>query len=97
MVFFRTYRAFLVGVLLLGIGFHAKAQTNPQSKWGPNDTLIVPAIIYEGESMPYKEMEMVWVSKLPPDKLAKYLEEWNRLTKCCLCYLSLCKNSGCHN
>jgi len=41
--------------------------------------LIVPAIIYEGESLPYKELEMVWVSNMPPDKLAKYIEEWNRL------------------
>jgi uncharacterized protein YaaR (DUF327 family) len=24
-------------------------------------------------------MENVWISKLPPDKLAKYIEEWNRL------------------
>jgi hypothetical protein len=24
-------------------------------------------------------MEMVWVSKLPPKKLAKFIEEWNRL------------------
>jgi hypothetical protein len=79
MFFLKTYRVILVSALLFSIGFYAKAQTNPESKWGPDDTLIVPAIIYEGESLPYKEMEMVWVSKLPPDKLAKYLEEWNRL------------------
>src|SRR5215467_8040036 len=59
-------------------------QLNAQSdsmanKWGRNDTLIVHAIIYEGESHPYKEMEMVSVSNLPPDKLAKYIEEWSRL------------------
>ena len=24
-------------------------------------------------------MEMVWVSNMPPDKLAKYIEEWSRL------------------
>src|SRR5215831_19757017 len=66
--------------LFLVIVFNSKAQTDPKtSKWGPNDTLVVPAIIYEGESLPYKEMEMVWVSNLPPDKLAKYVEEWSRL------------------
>jgi hypothetical protein len=69
-----------LGLLLLLAGYHSNAQTNPNAgKWGPNDTLIVSAIIYEGESLPYKEMEMVWVSNLPPDKLAKYIEEWNRL------------------
>jgi hypothetical protein len=50
-----------------------------ESKWGPNDTIIVSAIIYNGESIPYKELEMVWISKLPPDKLAKYIEAYNRL------------------
>jgi len=69
-----------IAVLLLFSSLCSKAQTDPKaSRWGPNDTLIVPAIIYEGESMPYKEMDMVWVSNLPPDKLAKFIEEWNRL------------------
>jgi hypothetical protein len=54
------------------------AQSN-SSKWGPNDTIIVSAIIYNGESMPYKELDMVYVSNMPPDKLAKYLEAYNRL------------------
>ena len=69
----------LAGLVFL-MAYPAKAQTNPKAgKWGPNDTLIVPAIIYEGESLPYKELEMVWVSNLPPEKLAKVIEEWNRL------------------
>jgi hypothetical protein len=48
-------------------------------KWGPNDTVVVSAIWYQNEMMPYKELEMVYVSNLPADKLAKFLEEWNRL------------------
>jgi len=48
-------------------------------KWGPNDTLIVSAIWYQNELLPYKEMEMAWVSNLPPDKLARYVAEWTRL------------------
>jgi hypothetical protein len=48
-------------------------------KWGPNDTLVVDAIWYKNELLPYKELEMAWVSNLPPDKLAKHIEEWNRL------------------
>src|SRR5258705_11407678 len=57
-----------------------KTQAHPNDgKCATNDPLIVPAIIYEGESLPYKELEMVWVSNLPPDKLAKLIEEWNRL------------------
>ncbi|MBL7764155.1 MAG: DUF4294 domain-containing protein [Chitinophagaceae bacterium] len=29
--------------------------------------------------LPYKEMEMAWVSNLPEDKLEKYKKEWTRL------------------
>lgn len=48
-------------------------------KWGPNDTILVPAIFYQNEIINYKEEEMVWISKLSPDKLAKFIEEWTRL------------------
>jgi len=48
-------------------------------KWGPNDTIVVPAVWYQHEIVNYKEMEMAWISKLSGDKLAKFIEEWNRL------------------
>ncbi len=47
--------------------------------WGPNDTIIVSAIWYQGEMIPYKEMEMAWVSNLSEHKLARYIKEWTRL------------------
>ena len=50
-----------------------------RKKWGPNDTVLVPAIFYQNEIINYKEEPMVWVSKLSPDKLAKFIEEWTRL------------------
>jgi len=65
----------------LGSSFVADAQTDTTSRWGKNDTIVVQAIIYNGELMPYSELPMVYVSKLPPDKLAKYLEEYNRLRR----------------
>lgn len=46
---------------------------------GPNDTIIVSIIDYQGEVLPYKELDMVYVSNLPPDKLAKAIEKYNRL------------------
>jgi len=48
-------------------------------KWGPNDTVLVRAIFYQNEIVNFKEMEMAWVSRLSPDKLARYIEEWTRL------------------
>jgi hypothetical protein len=50
-----------------------------RKKWGPNDTIMVPAVLYQNEIVNFKEENMVWVSKLPPDKLAKFIEEWTRL------------------
>ena len=69
--------AFLIFFLVLA--HSGQAQTGAPSKFGPHDTIIVPAIIYNGELMPYSELEMVYISNLPPDKLAKVLEEYNRL------------------
>jgi len=49
------------------------------STWGPNDTIRTTAIYYQNQWMPYKELEMAWVSNLSEKKLAKLIEEWNRL------------------
>ena len=72
--------------IFLGLSVTSQAQdakqpssVKPPSRWGPNDTIIVPAIYYDGEWMPYSEMEMVYVSNLSPDQLAKVLEKYNRL------------------
>lgn len=51
----------------------------PASKWGPNDTIVLQAIIYNGEYMPYKELAMVYVSNLRGDQLVKAVEKYNRL------------------
>lgn len=48
-------------------------------KWGPNDTIIVPAIWYNREMMTYQQLEDVWVSNLSPEKLAKFKAEYDRL------------------
>lgn len=48
-------------------------------KWGPNDTIITQAIYYQLEWMPYKELEMAWVSNMSEKALAKFIAEWTRL------------------
>lgn len=48
-------------------------------RWGPNDTILVPAIWYRNEILPYQENEMAWVSNLSPEKLKKQMDAWNRL------------------
>lgn len=56
-----------------------EAMKEQRKKWGPNDTVLVPAIYYDKEIVNYKEMENVWITKLTPQQLAKYIEEWTRL------------------
>lgn len=55
-------------------------KNNPaNSKWGPNDTIVVAAIWHDGQMMPYKELEPCWISNMSPRKLEKYKQEWTRL------------------
>jgi benzoyl-CoA reductase/2-hydroxyglutaryl-CoA dehydratase subunit BcrC/BadD/HgdB len=66
-------------IAVLGVHF-AQAQLSANTpKWGPNDTLTVTGIIYEGEVLPFKELEMVYVSNLLPEELAKAVAKYNRL------------------
>ena len=48
-------------------------------KWGPHDTILVPAIWYKNEVVSYREEEMAWVSNLSPEQLRKHIAAWNRL------------------
>ena len=53
--------------------------TEIMKRWGPNDTVLVPAIWYRNEIMSYREEDMVWISNLSPEQLRKHVEAWNRL------------------
>ena len=49
------------------------------SKWGPNDTIVVQAIIIDGVSYPYSELETVYITNGSYEKMVKQLEAYNRL------------------
>lgn len=57
------------------------SQTSSSQKWGATDTIIVAAIMYENEMIPYKELEMAWVGNMSSKKLDKFVAEWTRLRK----------------
>ena len=93
-IYHRIFFALLLGLLLINKSTEAQVivpvQENEMGppelslserskKWGPNDTIFVSAIWHDGAWMPYKELEMAWVSNMSAKKLAKYIEEWNRL------------------
>ncbi|HEY0731998.1 MAG TPA: DUF4294 domain-containing protein [Chitinophagaceae bacterium] len=75
----RLFYIFLVSCCL-SAQYQAHSQASPlQEQWGPNDTIIVSIINYQGEMLPYKELDVVYVSNLPPDKMAKAIAAYNRL------------------
>lgn len=58
----------------------SNAQSAPiKEPWGPNDTIIVSVINYYGELIPFGELEMVYVSNLSPEEMAKVIAKYNRL------------------
>jgi hypothetical protein len=75
------FRIGLFVVLSLFFGNRTVAQQVPMPKNGPNDTILVTGIFYDGEWMPSARMEEVIVSNLSPEKLAQYLQEYNRLKR----------------
>lgn len=74
----RVFVAVLT-VFFLGLSLPSKAQHANLPKYGQNDTVLVSAIYYDSTWMPYSEMEMVYIANVPPEKLAKILEAYNRL------------------
>jgi hypothetical protein len=55
---------------------HAAAQTLP---WGERDTIVVSVINYDGELIPYRELDNVYISRLSPERLARAIAAYNRL------------------
>jgi hypothetical protein len=74
-------RFFFLSVFLFILAFlqEGSAQKNAMPTFGPNDTILVPAVYYDNQWMPYGEMEMVYVSNVSYKKMVKILEEYNRL------------------
>jgi hypothetical protein len=62
-------------ILLISFLFKAEAQWTQ----GQNDTLWVPYIIYEGDTMTFKVMDMVSVYGKMTDEQREYLKKWTRL------------------
>jgi len=71
-------RTCLVVTLLLG-SVHAFSQVKPDFRFGPNDTLVVPFIIYNGDTIPARTLENCWVFAPMPPAMRARLREWTRL------------------
>ena len=51
----------------------------PPVQYGPRDTLIVPMIVYQGDTIPSRTLAMVWVNHPMSRAMARRIEEWTRL------------------
>lgn len=51
----------------------------PLPELGPNDTIPVPAAIYQMEYLPSQNLEWIWVQAKMPEHLRKKKAEWTRL------------------
>lgn len=48
-------------------------------KWGPNDTIIVPAFVIEGDTLPSGWLQYVYVTAPMPPAMRKRYAKWTRL------------------
>jgi hypothetical protein len=74
-------KLYIVIAFLFSNSLYSQAQTTTFSKpqLGAHDTILVGAIFYNGDWMPYKELDNVYVSNLPPEQMVKVLQKYNRL------------------
>jgi hypothetical protein len=73
----RLYFLLLISALLCGA--KTSFAQNSSSRYGPNDTLLVPYYVYQGDTIPSRNLEMVWVTAKMPEAMRKRLAEWTKL------------------
>ncbi len=77
---FSKLRAIFIFIFLLMIyAVSSLGQSTPPSQYGANDTVVVPFIIYQGEQIPARDLEMHWVTAPMSDAMRKRVKEWTRL------------------
>lgn len=72
----KTYRTIIFTVLF---GILLPYTTQSQTRYGINDTINVPAIIYNGDTLSYKELAPVFIYLKLTAAQKKALREWTRL------------------
>jgi hypothetical protein len=85
----RVYKYWLpISVILLMMVTRASAQSTdtttlppniPKPEYGPYDTIIVPARIYDGELLPANNIQYTYVRAPMPPAMRRRFEEWTRL------------------
>lgn len=78
----RICRILLLGAFLV-TGYAAAAQTPApiprDPRFGPNDTIIVPIYVFQGDTLPSGMLQYVYVNAPMPPAMRKRYEKWTRL------------------
>jgi hypothetical protein len=61
------------------LGGSSDTSSIPKPQYGPYDTILVPAHIYNGELLSARNLEMTWVSAPMTPAMRRRMEEWTRL------------------
>ena len=69
--------ALVILFLFLAGGLFAQKPTNP--RYGVNDTIYVPYMVWEGDTIPSRDLEMYYVSAPMSAAMKKRVAEYNRL------------------
>ncbi len=75
----KKYLFFSVFVVLLMTMQHSHAQVNFSQQSGKNDTIYVPIVVYNGDTIPARTLELVWVTHPMTHAMRRRMEEWTRL------------------
>jgi hypothetical protein len=90
----RIFIGLLIALFFLGFSPEASAQTFANPEYGKNDTIVTKTIFYDNEWIPYSEMDMVYVGNVSQAKLAKILQEYNRLRNAVYVTYPFAKTAG---
>lgn len=77
--FIKPRPTFIFIFLLMICAVPSIGQSTPKPQYGANDTVVVPFIIYQGEHIPARDLEMHWVRVPMSDAMKKRVKEWTRL------------------
>lgn len=66
-------------IVLFLLALYGPASVEAQSRYGPNDTLYLPFFVYEGDTMIYREMDMVFVFGKMTEAQKDAHRKWTRL------------------
>lgn len=71
-----VFLTLISGCILTGITVSAQEQPG---RYGPNDTLRVPYIVYQGDTISARELETYYVVASAPPAMKARMREWTRL------------------